>query len=390
MLLAFTLALAQTPSTHTLATADAWVTVGDSHVEVSTTDLMFLEPDISLIRLEDGTLVTAWNRITSPQATPALGIARSHDGGKTWESLPDVASISGASLFSAGKHLGLVGAEGARGQGRIVVRRSEDWGRTWSEVRDERTGAVRGQAESTCRAGSATVCEGRLFKLFARKWDLFHPNGAVRETREHLCVASVALDADWLDATNWRFSSEFPLDVIPGAAGPAERLLVQPVPGRLGVVIRGWAGKSLSNGGLSVTDAGHTLSESSDVAAWTMPAAITGCSDVVDPVTWWHVAIALEAVLPGRNLALHTSQNDKQWLRRGAFETPPEMRGLGLATACLVEQDDLLVVAVANTPSPATVDHGPTHAPAFLRVAEYRSRILGTPPSPGQAETTPR
>jgi hypothetical protein len=112
-------------------------------------------------------------------------------------------SLFWAGLFTHNKEVYLLGTD--RHNGRVVIRRSTDGGRTWSAPGDSGRGLL------TSRAGFHTapmpVIEhnGRLWRAFEKTV----PEGQ-RGQRHHAGMLSIAVDADLLNAAEWRFSQFLP------------------------------------------------------------------------------------------------------------------------------------------------------------------------------------
>lgn len=345
--------------------------------------------DVSLCEGPEGTLVVAWTRST--KRTPAgVGIARSTDGGRTWEQIAELEGLSGTTLVAQADHLWLLGVQGLGGQGALVVLRSDDGGRGWSWPLDERSGLLRGQGQYRSLSNAVQVHGKRIYGLFGHPTPSLVHDWRGASERTHVFVASAALDANWLEAANWHFSGEIPLDGIDASFDSGDVVLLQPVPSRLVLCVRGKDKRGELRRALAVGDAGHMLVESAEDREWRLPDGCSGLVDVVDPRTWRHVALDSE-LEPGpppprypegqHCLSLYSSQNEKHWQRRTALLRDGHdnhyrfsraswlLQGDDLAAAILLEQ--MIVQDKAFEWDPGLV---------FLRVPGFRERTLETPP----------
>lgn len=120
----------------------------------------------------------------------------SADRGRTWERLAEISGAFWSSLFVHRGDLYLLGTD--RHHGNIVVRRSQDGGRTWTEPTDGKSGLIRDNGEYHCAPTPVTEHRGRLWRAFEWRnppnaWGVHYRSG----------VLSVPVGADLLDADNW-------------------------------------------------------------------------------------------------------------------------------------------------------------------------------------------
>ena len=118
----------------------------------------------SIARLPDGTLVASHDHFGpgSTEWTSAVtAVFASADGGLTWGRISTIDGAFWSSLFVHAGHLWLMGP--TRHHGPLVIRRSDDGGRTWTEPRDGRTGLL---AEGEWHTAPMPVLEhaGRLMR----------------------------------------------------------------------------------------------------------------------------------------------------------------------------------------------------------------------------------
>lgn len=150
----------------------------------------------SLAILADGTLVASHDFFGPGTTHDTVDVYGSEDRGRHWTRRARIRGAFWSSLFL---HRGALYLWGTSHQdGRIVIRRSLDGGRTWTEPRDGRSGILR--ADDGYHGAPMPVVEhdGRLWRAFE---DIRGPGGWGRRFRS--MVLSAPAGADLLDATNW-------------------------------------------------------------------------------------------------------------------------------------------------------------------------------------------
>ena len=159
-------------------------------------------PSIAL--LPDGDYVAS-HSLFGPAATNTDSfVYRSGDRGQSWRRIAEVRGQIWSKLFVHRGSLYLIGTDhcdryGGRLNGRMVIRRSDDGGATWSEARDAASGLLSDEDGYHTAAVALTEHRGRLWKAmeFAPEPD--------RKTWQAL-VISASVDADLLDRASWTFS----------------------------------------------------------------------------------------------------------------------------------------------------------------------------------------
>lgn len=384
MLLALALAPAMAPSAEFSSTSPPWVVIEPPEFRTS----LSLR-DVSLCEASDGALVLAWSRGQKGIGT-RLRIARSIDVGCTWERIAELEHISGATLFAHGGRLWLLGVDGPGRRGALVVRRSDDGGRTWTRPEDEHSGLLRGRGEYLSDASAVQFHGDRIYKLFGHPCPSLERNSFVADKRTHAFVASSAVDADWLEARNWRFSGEVPLDGAGASFESGGVVLLQPVPSRLVVTGIGHDSRGELPFGLRVEDDGHRLVESREDRLWKLPAGACAPADAVDPRTWRHVVLVAEP-RPlvdhsppselGESLSLYSSQNQKQWeLRTTLLRDLAWNRYRFSDAAWILRGEDLLAAICMSEIIIQEKAFDWSESLVFLRVPRFRERTESTPP----------
>ncbi len=170
----------------------------------------------SLVRLPDGSLVVSHDFFGPGSPKDAEGreylthVYRSADEGQHWERIAEIPGAFWSTLFLHQGALYLLGCSAEYGD--IVIRRSEDGGRTWSTPADERSGLLfRGGPGRTppnyhCAPVPVLPYAGRLWRAFE------DCDPCVWGSGFRACVISAPEAADLLDARQWRMTNKLPYD----------------------------------------------------------------------------------------------------------------------------------------------------------------------------------
>jgi hypothetical protein len=130
-------------------------------------------------------------------------ILSSHDRGATWTKLAELSDQKWSTLFV---HRGAVYLIGTTAKiGHMIVRRSTDGGRTWSNPTDATHGLL-AEGKYHCGPTPVVVQGGRVWRAFEH----FAPSAPERAFRAF--VMSAPEDADLLDAKNWTRTNEMAFD----------------------------------------------------------------------------------------------------------------------------------------------------------------------------------
>ncbi|MHC4637579.1 MAG: sialidase family protein [Planctomycetota bacterium] len=157
----------------------------------------------SIAILDDGHYVASHNIWgTGPKASKGrfTSIFESLDSGKSWRQLTEMDGQWWSSLFVHKDQLYIFGT--SKGHGNIVIRRSEDGGKTWTKPDDKNTGLLV-EGKFHCAPVPVVVHKGRIWRGFelndaGDNWGAF--------------VMSCAVDADLLAADNWIVSRKLRVD----------------------------------------------------------------------------------------------------------------------------------------------------------------------------------
>jgi hypothetical protein len=159
----------------------------------------------SLVILPDGRYCATCDEFGpgSTQRTSAVTrVFISGDRGRTWKRLPNVKPAFWSTLFVHRKALYLIGTTNSE-DSRLFIRKSPDWGQTWTTPTDPENGLLRPDVPVQTNAGSITICNGRLW--FGSVFDLQGPHGWGNSSR--FFVMSAPLKADLLKDSSWTYST---------------------------------------------------------------------------------------------------------------------------------------------------------------------------------------
>lgn len=125
-------------------------------------------------------------------------VHRSADRGATWQPLAEVRDQKWSTLFLHRGALHLIGV--AAKSGAMIIRRSTDSGRTWTEPTDAKHGLL-AEGKYHCAPTPVVVHGGRIWRAFEQ----FSPTLPVRTFRAFMLSAPE--DADLLEAASWTRSN---------------------------------------------------------------------------------------------------------------------------------------------------------------------------------------
>jgi hypothetical protein len=131
--------------------------------------------------------------------SPNTLVFKSTDRGETWKKIATLHSVFWAGLFV---HRGAVYIMGTdRHHGRVVIRRSNDHGVTWTEASDADHGLLTSHADYHTAPTPIVEHNGRLWRAFE------DASGGTQWGLRYLPIMlSAPADADLLKASNWTFS----------------------------------------------------------------------------------------------------------------------------------------------------------------------------------------
>lgn len=159
----------------------------------------------SILVLADGSLLASHDNggAGAGERRGRTSLRVSTDRGATWSLRAEVENQKWSSLFEHRGAIYLIGVT-ARG-GDMIVRRSNDGGRTWTEPKDARHGLL-AKGKFHCAPTPVVVHAGRVWRAFEE----FAPTAPVRAFRAF--VLSAPEEADLLDARSWTRTNALAID----------------------------------------------------------------------------------------------------------------------------------------------------------------------------------
>ena len=170
----------------------------------------------SLALLADGSIIASHDFFGPNSPKDNFGrenttrIYRSNDGGKTWKKIADIKNAFWSSLFLHHDDLYLLGCSAHYGD--IIIRISDDGGKTWTEPLDEYSGLLfqggRGYNPPNYHCAPVPVLNfrGRLWRAYEDNVSAMWPTGF------HSLVISTDVNADLLKAASWIMTNKLPYD----------------------------------------------------------------------------------------------------------------------------------------------------------------------------------
>ena len=170
----------------------------------------------SLASLLDGAIIASHDFFGPKSHKDSFGrenmtrIHRSDDAGKSWRKLSDIKGAFWSSLFMHRGALYLLGCSAHYGN--IVIRRSDDGGRTWTDPLDEYSGLLflsgKGYDPPNYHCAPVPVLDyqGRLWRVFEDNVTASWPDGF------QALVISALANSDLLKASSWRMTNKVSYD----------------------------------------------------------------------------------------------------------------------------------------------------------------------------------
>ncbi len=159
----------------------------------------------SIVTLPDGTLIAS-HSLFGPESSNDIAdnvkvfVFQSKDRGESWERISGLKNIYWANLFYHNDHLYIMGA--SKAYGALVIKKSSDGGKTWTEPVDKKHGLLRNDFEYHTAPVPVIEKNGRLYRAV----EVRSPAYGWGINFETLIVSTPA-DADLLDADNWKTSN---------------------------------------------------------------------------------------------------------------------------------------------------------------------------------------
>jgi hypothetical protein len=131
-------------------------------------------------------------------------VYHSSDRGKSWKHLSKIQGAFWSTLFEHKGDVYFIGTTAHHGN--MVIRRSRDGGKTWTEPRDKTTGLLR-EGQFHCAPVPVVTHNGRLWRGFEDA-----AGGKVWGKRYRAMMMSAPVESDLLHADNWTASNFLPRD----------------------------------------------------------------------------------------------------------------------------------------------------------------------------------
>lgn len=347
----------------------------------------------SIARLPDGTLLASHDHFgpgSSEWTGAVTAVFSSADDGATWER---IATIDGAFWSNLFVHAGAVWLLGpTHHHGPLVIRRSDDGGRTWTDPSGPSSGRL---AEGEWHTAPMPVLEhaGRLWRAVEDA-----SGGTEWGKRYGPVMLSAPRDADLLDRASWRFTNVVPRDPawLGGRfVGWLEGNAVADADGNVLDVLRVEAGP-LAPGEVEraavvrVSPDGTAASFDAATGFVDFPGAAKKFAVRRDPApgkpVWWSLASATPPIHAGRGkpasvrnaLVLLRSENLRDWERRTILLWHPDVaRHAFQYVDWIFDGDDLLAASRTAFDDDGSGAHN-AHDANFLTFHRFaRFRELG-------------
>jgi hypothetical protein len=130
---------------------------------------------------------------------PKSVVFKSLDRGETWKKIATLKALFWAGLFVQGDAIYIMGTD--RHHGRVVIRRSNDNGNTWTEATDPTHGLLTARADYHTAPTPVVEHNGRIWRAFEDA-----SGGTQWGVRYMPMMLSAPVNSDLLNATNWTFS----------------------------------------------------------------------------------------------------------------------------------------------------------------------------------------
>lgn len=159
----------------------------------------------SIVVMPDGGYVASHSHFGAGSTQRVSFVYRSADKGITWERIAELDGQIWSKLFLHQGRLYIIGTDqcdrvGDRMGGAIVVRRSEDGGKTWTEPTGSDAGLLTDEAGYHTAPVPVAIHGGRVWKACEY--------GAGHRRTWRTFVVSAPTDADLLERSNWTFSEQ--------------------------------------------------------------------------------------------------------------------------------------------------------------------------------------
>ncbi len=279
-------------------------------------------------------------------------VYRSSDKGENWRALTRLQCLFWPKVFTHRDNAYILGVE--KHHGRIVIRRSEDNGETWTAPETPETGLLTAQGEYHTAPMPILEHDGRLWRAFE------DATGGDRWGERYMAgMLSIPVDADLLNAANWTFSNFIARDpewlggdFIGWLEGNAVLTRDGDIVNILRVDTPGYPEKAAI---VTVSDDGKTASFEPETGFINFPGGAKKFTIRFDEKSdrYWALATIVpeehrDETKPARvrnTLALICSEDLRNWDVRGALLYRPDVESHGFQYVdWLFEGDDIIAV----------------------------------------------
>ena len=207
----------------------------------------------SIAVLPDGSYVASHSWFGPGTDNDSLAVFASEDRGRCWHHLADIKGQWWSNLFVHGEALYIMGV--SKRYGHVVIRRSTDGGKTWTEPKDRKSGLLLGDAQYHTAPVPVVVHNGRVWRAME---DAMGGGGWAKHFRTF--VMSAPVDADLLNADNWTRSNRLKCDQQRLGTGWLEGNMVVAPGGKLVNILRVALAGGDKGAVVRVSDGGKTVS----------------------------------------------------------------------------------------------------------------------------------
>lgn len=338
----------------------------------------------SIAILPDGAYVATHDQFgpgSSEHTSAVTLVFRSEDRGATWRQVAHVEPAFWSNLFVHDGTLYLLGP--THHHGLLVIRRSTDGGRTWTQPVDAATGLLTPHGQYHTAPMPMLAYRGRLWRAMEDA-----TSGTVWGRRYNPVLISAPLGADLLRRDSWIFSDiiyQSPTWLDGTFNGWLEGNAVALPDGRVGDLLRVSCPSSTIAALVTLGDDGHSLEFSPDTGFVELPGGATKFAVRQDPTTgeYWTLANPEAPRDIGRSdgcirntLALFKSTDLRTWKLRHVplYHRDPKRHAFQYVD-WLFEGDDLVVASRTAWDD----DHGGAHTAhdanylTFHRIGNFRA-----------------
>ena len=343
----------------------------------------------SLAVLPDGDYVASHDLFGPGTTFDTTAVYRSTDRGETWKRTATLKGQFWSRLFVHRGRLYILGSTGRWGA--LVIRRSEDGGRTWTEPEDADSGLLLKEDEQWLHgiAGGAMLeHEGRLYKSAVRR----KPGPRKWGEPQTFVVLSADVDADLLKPSSWRVSNGVSSHPHPeGMFLTDEGNIVADRDGGLHNIMRVHEAKEGGVAGLlKLSEEGRALSFDREDGYFKFPGGAKKFTIRYDGKSdrWWSLTNwaqpeslkrAVNAERTRNTLALTSAKDLRDWQVRSVLLYHPQVKthGFQYADWHFDGEDIIAVVRTAYGNAPNCHD---SNYLTFHRIEDFRKRTIDDAP----------